>query len=108
MGRYQANRTLSVDDLVRARGIEGISKSQVSRLCGETNERVHAFLACPIEGDWPYVWLDATHVEVRRDHRIVSIAVIVAVGVQHRWQARGPWHDDGLQRGRALLGRVPA
>jgi transposase-like protein len=77
----QGISTRSVDDLVKALGIEGISKSQVSRLCGEIDERVHAFLARPIEGDWPYVWLDATYVKVRRDHQIVSVAVIVAVGV---------------------------
>jgi len=62
-------------------GMEGVSKSQVSRLCGEIDERVNAFLTRPIEGDWPYVWLDATYIKVRRDHRIVSAAVIVAVGV---------------------------
>ena len=50
-------------------------------MCGEIDERVHAFLDRPIEGDWPYVWLDATYVKVRRDHQIVSVAVIVAVGV---------------------------
>jgi len=49
--------------------MEGISKSQVSRLCAEIDERVHAFLARPIEGDWPYVWLDATYVKVRRNHQ---------------------------------------
>ncbi len=59
--------------------MEGISKSQVSRLCGEIDERVNAFLDRPIEGDWPYVWLDATYVKVRRDHQIVSVAVIIAV-----------------------------
>ena len=73
--------TRSVDDLVKAMGMEGVSKSQVSRLCGEIDERVDAFLARPIEGDWPYVWLDATYVKVRRDHHIVSVAVIIAVGV---------------------------
>ena len=77
----QGVSTRSVDDLVKALGMEGISKSQVSRLCGEIDERVHAFLARPIEGDWPYVWLDATYVKVRRDHQIVSVAIIVAVGV---------------------------
>ena len=77
----QGISTRSVDDLVRALGMEGISKSQVSRLCGEIDERVNVFLARPIEGDWPYVWLDATYVKVRRDHQIVSVAVIVAVGV---------------------------
>ena len=61
--------------------MEGISKSQVSRLCGEIDERVQTFLSRPIESEWPYVWLDATYVKARRDHRIVSVAVIVAVGV---------------------------
>ena len=77
----QGISTRSVDDLVRAMGMEGISKSQVSRLCGEIDERVQTFLGRPIEGDWPYVWLDATYVKARRDHHIVSVAVIVAVGV---------------------------
>ena len=56
----QGISTRSVDDLVRAMGLEGISKSQVSRLCGEIDSRVQDFLARPIEGDWPYLWLDAT------------------------------------------------
>src|SRR5487761_2368177 len=77
----QGVSTRSVDNLVKAMGMEGISKSQVSRLCGEIDERVQAFLTRPIEGDWPYVWLDATYIKVRRAHRIVSAAVIVAVGV---------------------------
>lgn len=73
--------TRSVDDLVKALGMSGVSKSQVSRLCQEIDERVHAFLDRPIEGDWPYVWVDATYVKVRQNGRIVSVAVIVAVGV---------------------------
>lgn len=73
--------TRSVDDLVRAMGMEGVSKSQVSRLCAEIDERVHDFLARPIEGDWPYLWLDATYVKVREAGRIVSVAVTIAVGV---------------------------
>ena len=77
----QGISTRSVDDLVRSMGMDGISKSQVSRLCGEIDERVNAFRDRPIEGDWPYLWLDATYVKVRRDHPIVSVAVIVAVGV---------------------------
>ena len=81
-GAYvQGISTRAVDDLVRAMGMEGISKSQVSRLCGEIDERVGTFLNRPIEGEWPYVWLDATYVKARRDHHIVSVAVIVAVGV---------------------------
>ena len=77
----QGVSTRSVDELVKAMGMDGISKSQVSRLCGEIDERVQAFLARPIEGEWPYIWLDATYVKARRGHHIVSVAVIVAVGV---------------------------
>ena len=77
----QGISTRSVDDLVKAMGMEGISKSQVSRLCGEIDERVQTFLNRPIEGEWPYIWLDATYIKARRDHHIVSVAVIVAVGV---------------------------
>jgi putative transposase len=77
----QGISTRSVDDLVRAMGMSGISKGQVSRLCEEIDERVHAFLDRPIEGDWPYLWIDATYVKVRQAVRIVSVAVIVAVGV---------------------------
>ena len=73
--------TRSVDDLVKAMGMTGISKSQVSRLCEEIDGRVKAFLDRPIEGDWPYLWLDATYVKVRQASRVVSVAVIVAVGV---------------------------
>jgi len=62
-------------------GMSGIAKSQVSRLCEEIDERVKAFLDRPIEGDWPYLWIDATYVKVRQAGRIVSVAVIVAVGV---------------------------
>jgi len=77
----QGVSTRSVDDLVKAMGMTGISKSQVSRLCEEIDERVNAFLQRPIEGEWPYVWIDATYVKVRQDHRITSAAVIIAVGV---------------------------
>ena len=73
--------TRSVDDLVKAMGMSGISKSQVSRLCEEIDGKVKAFLERPIEGDWPYVWIDATYLKVRRGGRIVSVAVIIAVGV---------------------------
>jgi putative transposase len=73
--------TRSVDDLVKAMGMSGISKSQVSRLCQEIDEKVKAFLSRPLEGDWPYLWIDATYLKVRQSGRIVSVAVIVAVGV---------------------------
>ncbi len=77
----QGISTRSVDDLVKALGMTGISKSQVSRLCEDIDERVGAFLSRPIEGDWPYIWIDATYVKVRQNGRIISVAVIIAVGV---------------------------
>src|SRR3954449_10580861 len=77
----QGISTRSVDDLVRAMGMEGVSKSQASRLCAEIDSRVQDFLGRPIEGDWPYLWLDATYVKVREAGRIVSVAVTIAVGV---------------------------
>src|SRR6201987_3429728 len=77
----QGVSTRSVDDLVQAMGMSGISKSQVSRLCGEIDDKVKAFLNRPIEGDWPYLWTDPTYVKVRQNGRIVSVAVIIAVGV---------------------------
>jgi putative transposase len=73
--------TRSVDDLVKAMGASGISKSQVSRLCEEIDGRVNAFLARPLEGEWPYLWIDATYLKTREAGRIVSTAVILAVGV---------------------------
>ena len=77
----QGVSTRSVDELVRAMGMSGISKSQVSRLCEEIDGRIEAFLDRPLEGDWPYLWLDATYVKARTGGRIVSTAVIIAVAV---------------------------
>ena len=73
--------TRRVDDLVQAMGLSGISKSQVSKLCKEIDERVGAFLERPLEGDWPYLWLDATYLKQREGGRIVSVAAIIAVAV---------------------------
>ena len=73
--------TRRVDDLVQAMGLSGISKSQVSKLCQDIDERVNAFLERPIEGEWPYLWLDATYLKVREGGRIVSLAAIIAVAV---------------------------
>src|SRR5436305_10295252 len=77
----QGVSTRSVDELVKAMGMTGISKSQVSRLCSEIDGKIAAFLDRPLEGEWPYVWLDATYVKARRDGHVASVAVIVAVGV---------------------------
>ena len=58
--------TRKVDDLVQAMGLSGISKSHVSKLCKEIDERVGVFLKRPLEGEWPYLWLDATYLKVRK------------------------------------------
>ena len=99
----QGISTRSVDELVKAMGMSGISKShacpersrRVSRLCEEIDQRVKAFLDRPIEGDWPYLWIDATYVKVRQAGRIVSVAVIVAVGVNADGRREGLGMDIG-------------
>jgi transposase-like protein len=73
--------TRRVDEIVQAMGLAGISKSTVSKLCKEIDERVGGFLGRPLEGEWPYLWLDATYLKVREGGRIVSVAAIVAVAV---------------------------
>jgi transposase-like protein len=77
----QGVSTRSVDALVKSMGMEGISKSQVSRLCGEIDDKINNFLNRPLEGEWPYVWLDATYLKVREAGRIISVAVTIATGV---------------------------
>ena len=67
--------------LVQAMGLSGISKSQVSKLCKDIDERVNAFLDRPLDGEWPYLWLDATYLKVRDGGRIVSVAAIIAMAV---------------------------
>ena len=71
--------TRRVDNLVQAMGLSGISKSTVSKLCKDTDERVGAFLNRPLSGEWPYLWLDATYLRQREGGRIVSVAAIIAV-----------------------------
>ena len=73
--------TRRVDDLVQAMGLSGISKSTVSKLCKDIDDRVHAFPDRPLTGDWPYLWLDATYLKQREGGRIVSVAAIIAVAV---------------------------
>ena len=73
--------TRRVDDLVQAMGLTGISKSTVSKLCKEIDERVRDFLERPLAGEWPYLRLDATDLKVRQGGRIVSVAAIIAVAV---------------------------
>jgi len=73
--------TRKVDDLARALGIDGISRSEVSRICKVLDEDVKAFLGRPIEGEHPYVWLDATFHKIREAGRVVPTATVVAIGV---------------------------
>jgi putative transposase len=75
--------TRKVDDLVRALGCDsGVSKSTVSRICSEIDEQVEVFSTRRLDHvAFPYLFLDATYVKARVDHRIVSRAVVVATGV---------------------------
>ena len=74
--------TRKVDDLVQALGLTGVDKSKVSRICKELDEGVEAFRNRPLEVDYPYLWLDALYLKVRQNHRIVSMAVVLAIGVR--------------------------
>jgi putative transposase len=78
----QGVSTRKVDDLLRALGLTGIDKSRVSRICKELDEVVGAFRNRPLEGSYPYVWLDALYLKVRQDHRIVNQALVIAIGVR--------------------------
>jgi putative transposase len=78
----QGVSTRRVDELAQALGLQGISKSQVSRLCAELDAEVERFRARRLEGPHPYVWLDATFVKVRDGGRVVSMAVVIAIGVR--------------------------
>src|SRR5918998_2782555 len=73
--------TRRVDDLVQAMGLAGIGKSTVSKLCKDIDDRIGAFLERPLEGDWPYLWLDATYLKTREGGRVVPVAAIIAVAV---------------------------
>src|ERR671929_102390 len=82
----QGVSTRRVDDLVKALGLDGISKSQVSRLCAELDQEVERFRTRKLEGPYPYCWLDATFVKARQEHRVVSLAVVIAIGVNSSGQ----------------------
>jgi putative transposase len=77
----QGVSTRRVDDLVQALGMQGISKSQVSRLCSDLDKEVERFRTRRLDGGYPYVWLDGTFVKVRDGGRVVSQAIVVAIGV---------------------------
>ena len=89
----QGVSTRSVDDLVQAMGMSGISKSQVSRLCAEIDDKIKSFLDRPLEGEWPYLWLDATYIKMREIGRIVSVAVTIAVAVNDHGARCSAWRS---------------
>src|SRR5690348_16072158 len=72
--------TRRVDDVVKALGLDGVSKSQVSRVCAALDAKVERFRTRRLVGEYPYVWLDATFLKVRQDHRVQAAAVVIAVG----------------------------
>lgn len=74
--------TRRVDDLLQALGLTGIDKSRVSRICKELDEVVEPFRNRPLEGQYPFIWLDALYLKVRHNHRIVSQALVIATGVR--------------------------
>jgi putative transposase len=87
--------TRKVDDLVKAMGLSGVSKSEVSRVCEELDEVVSAFRNRPLEAAYPYLWLDATYLKVRENGRVVSMAMVVAVAVRATGEREVLGHDLG-------------
>ncbi|MGH2363284.1 MAG: transposase [Chloroflexota bacterium] len=88
--------TQRVDDLVQALGLHGMSKSQVSRICQELDAEVERFQNRSFDGP-PYVYLDATFVKVRQDHRVVSQAIVIAIGVRASGERDEPPRLSGRQ-----------
>jgi transposase-like protein len=78
----QGVSTRKVDELVQSLGLTGIDKSKVSRICKELDEQVDAFRNRPLVDEYPYLWLDAMYLKVREDHRVVSKALVIAIGVR--------------------------
>ena len=99
--------TRKVDHLVEQLGIDGMTKDRVSALCRALDEQVELFRQRPLEGAYPYLWLDAKQVKVRDCGRVVSKAVVVGYAVHES----GVREVIGLIQGgrvRRVLGRVPA
>jgi len=109
----QGVSTRRVDDLVQALGLTGLSKSQVSRMCADLDAEVAQFRNRPLAGRYPYVWLDATYLKVRQEQRVVSQAVVIAIGVRASGEREvlgldvGPSEDGAfwLQFLRSLVAR---
>jgi transposase-like protein len=105
--------TRKVDDVVQALGLTGIDRSSVSRICQGLDELVEAFRNRPLAGAYPYLWLDALYLKVRQNHRIVSKALVIAIGVRETGEreilglAIGASEDGAFWREflRSLVGR---
>jgi len=82
----QGVSTRKVDDLVRALGVDGMDKSMVSRFAQSLDDDVAAFRSRPLTDAFPYVWLDATFPKVREGGRVVSMALMIAIGVNDKGQ----------------------
>jgi len=87
--------TRKVDELMRARGLAGISKSEVSRMCGALDAEVEAFRTRAITGEHPYLWLDATSHKVRPDGRGIARATVVAIAGTADGERQGLGVDAG-------------
>ena len=75
--------TRRVDHLVQAMGLSGISKSRVSEMASELDALVEDFRTRPLEGSFPYLWLDALTLRCREGGRIVQVALVIAIGITH-------------------------
>ena len=100
--------TRAVDHLAEALGLKGISKDQVSRICKELDGQVHAFGTRRLDGEYPYLMLDATFQKVRENGRVVSMAVLIAVGVKANRRTRGAGRRGRTRRGLRVLARLLA
>jgi len=94
--------TRKVDDLVKALGLDGISKSEVSRICAELDPVVEAFRTRPLTGEYPYLWVDATYHKVRVEGRVVSQATVVAIGVTFEGERQVLGVDVGASEDRSF------
>lgn len=111
----QGVSTRRVDELVQSLGLVGMSKSQVSLLCGELDAEVERFRTRPVSAArYPYVWLDATYVKARANGRVAGQAVVIAIGLNAESGQRevlgldvGPSEDGAFWLGflRSLVAR---
>lgn len=92
--------TRRVDELVQAMGMTGISKSSVSKLCKDSNERVNAFLKRPLDGEWPYLWLGSSPKRTTTASPAAGLAVANLACAFHRLllDLDQCWSVDGRTR----------